>query len=478
MADISTVTENIESFTCSEMMFGKVKKLYFVGIGGAGMSGIAEILFNLGFHIEGSDHSPSSITDYLSSLGIPVHREHRAENLRDVDVVVISSAVSEDNPEVAEAYRRGIPVIKRAEMLGELMRLKFSIGVSGTHGKTTTTSMIGKILQYGNYQPTLIVGGVVAELGTGAALGKGDYLVAEADEYDRSFLSMFPTVAVVTNLEPDHLDCYDGMDDLIQSFLTYMNRVPFYGSVIISADDHRLTQLQPKIARRFATFGFSPDAGYRAVDVKLTEGKSSFSVFHHEELLGKVTLQVPGKHNIANALAAIATCCELDVPFTAIAEGLYAFTGVGRRFEIVGTVNDIMVVDDYAHHPTEIIATLQAAKEVYQRRVIVVYQPHLYSRTRDFVNQFAEALSLADVCLLVDIYPAREKPIEGVTSELIMRQAHRRKIGNFRYIGGKENAPDEVAQLAQPGDIVITMGAGSITRVKEAIIRKLEETFS
>jgi UDP-N-acetylmuramate--alanine ligase len=285
------------------MIFGKIKRLFFVGIGGAGMSGVAEILANLGYHIEGSDHSPSEVTDYLRSLGVTVHNEHRAENLADADVVVISSAVGEDNPEVTEARRRGIPVIKRAEMLGELMRLKFSIGVSGTHGKTTVTSMIGKILQQGNYQPTLIVGGIVAELGTGAALGRGDYLVAEADEYDRSFLSMFPTVAVVTNIEPDHLDCYEDMDDLQRSFLTYMNRVPFYGTVVVSADDERLATLRPHIGRANVSFGFSPDADYRALDMRMEQGRSSFAVYHHQDLLGQLVVRVPGRHNVANAPA-------------------------------------------------------------------------------------------------------------------------------------------------------------------------------
>jgi len=471
----STLKEKVKRFRCNKMMFGKVKKLYFVGIGGAGMSGIAEILYNLGYHIEGSDHSSSEVTDYLQSLGMTIHGEHRADNLQNMDVVVISSAVGEDNPEVVEARRQGIPVIKRAEMLGELMRLKFSIGVSGTHGKTTTTSMIGKILQHGNYQPTLIVGGVVAELGTGASLGKGDYLVAEADEYDRSFLSMFPTMAVVTNLEGDHLDCYADMDDLINSFLSYMNRVPFYGSVVISADDKRLSALQPKITRHYATFGFSGDADYRAVEVSLGPGRSTFSVYHHNDLLGEIILHVPGRHNIANALAAVAACRELEVPFTAIADGLLDFSGVERRFEIVGEINGIMVVDDYAHHPTEIRATLKAAKEVYNRRVIVVYQPHLYSRTRDFTSEFADALSMADKCLLVDIYPAREKPIEGITSEVIMRQAHGKGIGDFRYVGSKDNAPEEVAKVAQPGDIVIIMGAGSITRIKRQLLQALEK---
>ncbi|RKX27983.1 MAG: UDP-N-acetylmuramate--L-alanine ligase [Candidatus Zixiibacteriota bacterium] len=454
-------------------MFGKIRKLFFVGIGGAGMSGIAEILHNLGFEIRGSDCTPSDITAYLDKLGMDIYDHHGPENLGATDVVVISSAVGEDNPEVIEARRRGIPVIKRAEMLGELMRMKFSIGVAGTHGKTTTTSMIGKILQMGRYQPTIIVGGVVAELGTGAALDNGEYLVAEADEYDRSFLSMFPSMAVVTNLEEDHLDCYDGVDDLVNSFLTYMNRVPFYGSVIISADDERLTSLRDQIARPYVTFGFSVDADYRALKIKLRPERVQFAVYYRGDLLGEIVLRVPGRHNVANALAAVAACRELDVPFETIADGLRTFSGVSRRFEIVAEINDIMVVDDYAHHPTEIAATLNAAREVYDRRLIVIYQPHLFSRTRDFADELAEALALADKCLLADIYPAREKPIEGVTSQLIVDKAQAKGIGDFKYIGPRENAADEIATVAKPRDMVIIMGAGSITLIKHEVMDRL-----
>jgi UDP-N-acetylmuramate--alanine ligase len=450
-------------------MFGKYKKLFFVGIGGAGMSGIAELLFNLGFEIRGSDLTPSSVTEYLASLGIAVYNEHSSDNLKDADLVVISSAVGDDNPEVIAARSSGIPVIKRAEMLGELMRLKRSIGISGTHGKTTTTSMIGRILQQAEYDPTIIVGGIVAGLGSGAALGRGDYLVAEADEYDRSFLAMYPTIAVVTNIEADHMDCYDGMDDLLTSFATYMNRVPFYGAVVMSADDANLTAIRPRLTRPVTTFGFGADADFRAVDVNLHEGGSVFNVYHGTEPLGEIRLRVPGRHNVANALAAITAAREVEVPMTASAEGLASFGGVERRFEIVAEVNDVLLVDDYAHHPTEIAATLATAKETYNRRVVVVFQPHLYSRTRDFAAKFAEALSRADECLLVDIYPAREKPIEGVTSELIAAQAAKLGIGNFRCIGVRQNVAGAVSEIVRSGDMVITMGAGSITLERKAL---------
>lgn len=472
---IATRPKEITPFANNKLMFGKIRKLYFVGIGGSGMSGIAEILYNLGFEISGSDQNVSDITRYLAERGVRIYEGHHAANLQDAEVVVISSAVGEANPEVVEARRLGIPVIKRAEMLGELMRLKFSIGVAGTHGKTTTTSMIGRILQSGGLKPTIIVGGIVAELGTGASLGEGEYLVAEADEYDRSFLSMFPTMAVVTNLEADHLDCYRDLDDLSDSFVTYMNRVPFYGSVVLSADNERLMRLRDRLARPYVTFGFSVEADYRAVEVQLEPGRAVFSLYRQGEYLGDLLLHVTGKHNVANALASAAACTELGVPFEMIADGLRGFTGVGRRFEIVGEADGVLVVDDYAHHPTEVETTLRTAKDVYGRRVIVVFQPHLFSRTRDFADEFASALSVADRCLLVDIYPAREKPMPGVTAELIQAKAAEKGIGCFTCIGERQNAASEVLKIVQPGDIVITMGAGSITLERKNILEVLKQ---
>ncbi len=451
-------------------MFGRFKRLHFVGIGGAGMSGIAEILHNLGYRVTGSDATPSEITTYLEAKGLRVYGAHSAENVRDTDVVVISSAISDSNPEVKEARAHGIPVIKRAEMLGELMRLKFSIGVAGTHGKTTTTSMIGRVFTEANLKPTLIVGGVVAELGTGASLGTGDYLIAEADEYDKSFLAMFPSMAVVLNIEPDHLECYNGMDDLRGSFLIYINRVPFYGSAIICADDPNTNLIRPNISRPFASFGFSANADYRAVNIAMETGRTVFSVYRKQDLLGEIILRVPGKHNVANALAAIATATELDVPFTAIHDALRGFRGVGRRFEIIAEANGILVVDDYAHHPTEIGATLAAARVSYPgRRVIAVFQPHLFSRTKQFAPEFAQALSAADQVILTDIYPAREQPIPGVTSELIKREAEKLGRSNFSYVGVKENALPEIKKMARRGDVIITIGAGSITYIKHDI---------
>ncbi len=465
----------VEEFTCEEIMFGKIKKLYFIGIGGAGMSGIAEVLHNLGYQIKGSDSTKSEVTDYLSGLGITIFTQQESDNIDNVDVVVISSAISEDNPEIIRALELGIPVIKRAEMLGELMRLRFSIGVAGTHGKTTTTSMIGRILQDALFQPTIIVGGIVAELGTGAALGKGRYLVAEADEYDRSFLAMYPSLAVVTNIDVDHLDCYEDVNDLEQSFVSFMNRVPFYGSIVISADDERTAKLRPQLSRPHVTFGFSEDADYRAVNINSSNGKSTFSVFYREDLLGEIILHMPGRFNVSNALAAVACCYELEVPFATIVKALYNFKGISRRFEKIGEINDILLFDDYAHHPTEVKATLEMAKTEFDRRTIVIFQPHLYSRTKEHINEFAEALSIADICILTDIYPAREKPIEGVTSELILNKAHQKGYNNFEFIGKKVNAPQKVLSIAKPGDMIIIMGAGSITHIKNEILEGLKK---
>ncbi|MCB2229719.1 UDP-N-acetylmuramate--L-alanine ligase [bacterium] len=473
MTGDAVITRKAIRFVRETMMFGRFKKLFFVGIGGAGMSGIAEILKNLGYEISGSDTTPSEVTDYLTSIGIDVATAHRAANIENIDVVVISSAVGENNPEVVEARRLGIPVIKRAEMLGELMRLKFSVGVAGTHGKTTTTSMIGKIFRQAQLQPTLIVGGVVAELGTGASLGEGDYLVAEVDEYDRSIFAMFPSMAVVLNIEADHLDCYADMDDLRGAFLSYINRVPFYGSAIISADDPNLAELRQRITRPYATFGFSTDADYRAVEVRQEAGRTTFSVYCRGDLLGELILHVPGRHNVANALAACAAARELDVSFETIADALRSFNGVGRRFELIGTANEITVIDDYAHHPTEIAATLDTARTNFSGRVVAIFQPHLYSRTKHFLKEFADVLSRADFCILTDIYPAREEPIPGVTSDSIREEALRQGHQHFSYVGKKENAIEEVAGMVRPGDTIVIIGAGSITHIRKPVLERI-----
>lgn len=459
------------------MIFSKYKKLHFVGIGGAGMSGMAKILHNLGYTISGSDNTPTEVTKHLESIGITVYSGHSAQQVEGTDLVVISSAVNEENPEVAEALERGIPVIKRAEMLGELMRLKFSIGIAGSHGKTTTTAMLGKILTTAQMDPTVLVGGRAIELDSGGQLGQGEIMVAEADEYDRSFLKMYPSIAVITNVEEDHLDIYTGLDDLLGAFTEYVNRVPFYGSVIIPSADVNIMRIKDNIKRPVVTFGFDDEADVKAVDIEYTDNGSRYTLVYRGERLGEITLHLPGRYNIANSLAAAASALEIEIPFTAIAEGLHAFKGVGRRFEHVGEVKGVMVIDDYAHHPSEVSATLNGINESTENRqgkTIAIFQPHLFSRTRDFYKQFAEALHAADIALVVDIYPAREKPMPGITSEMIADYAASIGYKNVRYIGLKENAIDAAAGIAEAGDIVITMGAGDVFRINDKLLKALK----
>jgi len=460
------------------MIFSKYKSLHFVGIGGAGMSGMAKILHNLGYTVSGSDINPTEVTDHLESIGIKIFTGHSSQQVTGADLVVISSAVGKTNPEVVEALNRGIPIIKRAEMLGELMRLKFSIGIAGSHGKTTTTAMLGKILTTAQLDPTVLIGGRAVELDSGGHLGKGDIMVAEADEYDRSFLKMFPTIAVITNLEEDHLDCYKDLNDLLETFAEYINKVPFYGSVIIPEFDQNVARIRDRIKRPIVTFGWDATADIRADNVEFTGMGSHFDLIVKGECKGHVTLRVPGRFNIANALAAAAAALEIDVPVAAIEDGLRAFQGVGRRFQVMGVVDGITVVDDYAHHPSEIAATLTGVKDIKRDvsgKTIAVFQPHLFSRTRDFYRQFAEALHHADEALVVDIYPAREEPMPGITAGMIADYAASIGYKNVRYIGLKENAIEEVIRLACRGDLVITMGAGDVFRINDKLLKRLSQ---
>lgn len=468
----------IRDFTRSTMIFSKYKNLHFIGIGGAGMSGMAKILHNLGYHVSGSDNNPSEVTEQLESIGITVYSGHVGSQVEGADLVVISSAVDETNPEVMEALSRGIPIIKRAEMLGELMRLKFSIGIAGCHGKTTTTAMIGKIVTTAGKDPTVLIGGRAVEMDSGGMLGKGEIMIAEADEFDRSFLKMFPTIAVVTNIEEDHLDIYRDLDDLLEAFAEYISRVPFYGSVVIPDGDPNVARIRHRIKRPVVTFGFGPTADVRADHIEYTALGSRFSLLVRGEKVADITLRIPGQFNIANALAAAAAALEIDIPVMAIEEGLRDFRGVGRRFQIMGEARRVMVVDDYAHHPSEVAATLTGLAQSRQGRpgrTIAIFQPHLFTRTRDFYRQFAEALHQADEALVADIYPAREKPLPGITAEMIAAYAASIGHKNVRYIGLKENAVEIVAGMAAPGDVVITMGAGDIFRICPKILRKLEE---
>jgi UDP-N-acetylmuramate--alanine ligase len=456
-------------------MFSSIKKLHFVGIGGIGMSGIAEILIDQGFHVTGSDRAASENTERLESLGARIRIGHDAKNLDgDVDALVYSSAVTPDNPEILEAQKRKIPVIRRAEMLAEVMRLKYGIGIAGTHGKTTTTSMVSLILMEGGIDPTVIVGGRLHGLaGSNARMGKGDFIVVEADEFDRSFLSITPTIAVLTSLETDHLDCYRDLEDIKAAFVQFANKVPFYGFVVLCLDEPSLQDIMPKIKKKIITYGLNGQADLQAVDIMHKENATTFLVVYGGKDLGTVGLQIPGKHNVQNALAAIAVGLELNVPFAKVKAGIEKFTGVFRRWEVKAEEGGITIVDDYAHHPTEIKATLSGAKAGWRRRVVCVFQPHLYSRTRDFYEDFGRAFFNADILVLTDVYPAREEPIQGVTGELIANAAKEFGHKQVYYIRDKKDVPPFLLKIKQKGDIIITMGAGDIWKFGEEFIRQL-----
>ena len=458
-------------------MFSSIKKIHFVGIGGIGMSGIAEILIDQGFKVSGSDRALSDVTERLHSLGAAIYEGHKAENLApDVDTLVYSSAVVLDNPEVIEAQRRKIPIVRRAEMLAEVMRLKYGIGIAGTHGKTTTTSMVSLVLMEGGFDPTVIVGGKLSGLGgTNARLGKGDFIVVEADEFDRSFLSITPTIAVLTTLETDHLDCYRDLEDIKGAFIQFANKVPFYGFVVLCLDEPALQDIMPQLARKkLLTYGLTPQADIQAIDIRHKENTSNFTIVRGADDLGEITLQIPGKHNVQNALAAIAVGLQLGIPFSKVKSGIEKFTGVYRRWEKKGESGGITVYDDYAHHPTECRATLSGVKSGWRRRVVCVFQPHLFSRTRDFYEEFGKAFLLADVLVVTDVYPAREEPIQGVTGELITNAAKQYGHKDVHYVQDKKDIPAYLKKITRSGDIVITMGAGDIWRFGEEFLKAIK----
>jgi UDP-N-acetylmuramate--alanine ligase len=458
-------------------MFRHVKNVHFIGIGGIGMSGIAEVLCNLGFHVTGSDLKKSRNTDRLEEvLKIEVHEGHAAENVGDAQVVVYSSAVKHDNPEVVYARKQGIPVIPRAEMLAELMTLKpYAVAIAGTHGKTSTTSMVATILSHAGLDPTTVVGGVVDRLGSNAKLGSSEWFVTEADESDRSFLMLYPTIAVVTNIDKEHMESYKGMDDVVQCFTDFVNKVPFYGAAVICLDDPNVQLIIPNIKRRRVTYGLTAQADISAHDIVYTDAfGSAFSVWRGSEVLGQIDLPVPGKHNVYNALAATAVGLELDVSFEKIAEAFRGFKNANRRFQFKGEVNGITVVDDYGHHPTEILATLSAAKySARGRRTVVVFQPHRFTRTHELMDEFALAFNNADVLYVLDIYAASETPIEGVTAEVLTENIKRYGHKNASYIGSIDTAAAHVCKDLQEGDLVITLGAGSVTRLSDEILAQL-----
>ena len=463
-------------------MFAKIQQVHFVGIGGIGMSGIAEVLLNLGYKVSGSDLKKSAVTQRLEGFGARVFEGHSAENIAGAEVVVTSSAISEENPEVVKAHELHVPVIQRAEMLAELMRLKYGIAVAGMHGKTTTTSMVAAVLAGGGLDPTVVVGGRVDAMGSNARLGKSHYLVAEADESDRSFLKLSPILSVVTNIDREHMDCYRNMRDVRKTFIEFMDRVPFYGMVVACNDDAMLRRLLPDVQRRIVTYGTKRGSDFW-IKLEDSAGKASlreegqplnrFRVSFKRKDLGEFTLHVPGLHNVLNATAAIAVGVGLDVSVDAIRTGLDQFRGVDRRFQLRGRSAGVSVIDDYGHHPTEIKATLAAARQCGYRKVHVVFQPHRFTRTRDLLEEFTSAFGDADSLFVLDIYAASEKPIEGVSGEALAGAIRERGGKDAKYVSSFAEAVNSVSAAAEDGDMILTLGAGSVSQLGPMIVARL-----
>ncbi|HOF13689.1 MAG TPA: UDP-N-acetylmuramate--L-alanine ligase [Spirochaetota bacterium] len=455
-------------------MFRKSKKMHFIGIGGIGMSGIAEILINLGYDVSGSDLRESEQTKRLRQLGATIYIGHYPSNIKDYHVVVTSSAISKNNPEIIEAKKRKIPVIHRSEMLAELVRLKHGIGVAGTHGKTTTSSMLAYILYHGGLNPTAVVGGKVLNFGSNARIGEGQYFVFEADESDGSFLKLLPTIGIVTNIDADHLDHYKYFEGIKEAFITYMNNIPFYGYSVVCMDDPVVAEVLPRIERPYVTYGFNPGANFKATNIKLLNGSTRYSCYYNDKLLGEIVLNLLGKHNIINSLAVVAVALELGLTFGVIAEAIAQFQGVGRRLEKIGETNGIIVVDDYGHHPTEIRATLDALKQL-GKRLIVVFQPHRYTRTQYLYDEFGQSFTMADELFLTEIYPAGEEPIEGVSSNLIQQSVKKHEGRDVVVIPHLDQVPDYISPIVREGDVIVTLGAGDIYKVGHAILSMLDK---
>lgn len=460
----------------TQPVFGRTRHIHMVGIGGIGMSGMAEILIHRGYKVTGSDGALSDTTRRLEEIGATIFEGHTAENIEGADVVVYTSAVkAEENVETKAALDARIPTIKRAEMLAELMKMKFGIGVAGTHGKTTTTTMIGLVTREGNYDPTIMVGGKVHSFDkTNAVVGKGDVIVVEADEFDRTFLRLTPSIAIITNIEAEHLDIYDDLDDVKNAFVDYANKVPFYGAVVVCLDDPNVRSILPQLERRILSYGLTPQANIRATDLQMNQFNSTFTVLQDGKKLGVITLKAPGEHNVKNALAAVATGLELNIDFKLIKQGLENFEGVYRRFQLKYN-NGVMVIDDYAHHPTEVKATLEAANAGWpDRRVIAVFQPHLYSRTQELYKEFGLSFFDAEVMVVTDVYPSREKPIEGITGKMIADTASTYGHRNVVYVEDKNEVHERLKEIVKPGDIIITMGAGDIYKSGDRFVEEIE----
>ena len=453
-------------------MNGRKRRVHFVGVGGIGMSGIAEVLLTLGYVVSGSDLVESETTRRLERLGARIHLgAHDAQHVTsDIDVLVISSAVTYANPEVTRARELKVPVIPRAEMLAELMRMKYGVAVAGSHGKTTTTSLVAAVLGEAGRDPTMVVGGKLRALGTNARLGQGEFLVVEADESDGTFLLLSPIIAVVTNIDREHLDYYGDMEHLRESYLQFIHRVPFYGLAVLCIDNVNVRALLPQVRKRFVTYGVSPDADWQARDLQVIGLDTLFDVWHGERRLGPVRLHMPGRHHALNALAALAVAEDLDIPFRIAAHALEEFGGIHRRFEVKGEERDILVVDDYGHHPEEIRVTLRAAREGFSRRLVVAFQPHRYSRTRDLFNEFLEAFDDADAIILTEIYSAGEEHIDGISSEAVYQALRRRGHVDVRYVPARERVADALLEMVRPGDLVLTLGAGDIHRTADEFL--------
>lgn len=447
--------------------------IHLIGIGGAGMSGLAELLLAYGHTVTGSDRTSSTVTARLEKLGVKVQYNHAPVLVKKASLVVYSSAIKPENQERAFAVEHGIPEMRRAEALGDLMRAFTTVCISGTHGKTTTTSLVGALLGKAGLKPTVVVGGTLMREGAPVVIGESNIMVAEADEYDRSFLAMYPTIAIITNIEADHLDCYADLDDIKNTFVAFTGRVPFYGAIVCCIDDAGVRDILPRIKHRCSTYGLSEGADFQARDIEFVNGKPSYSVYRQGSLLGRLQLGVRGMHNVLNSLGAVAASLQFDVSFEQIRTALEEFSGVKRRFEIIGSVRGITVVDDYAHHPGEIAATLDAARRSGFKRIIAVFQPHLFSRTRDFLDGFAKSLSKADTVFVADIYKSREEPIPGVTAATIVKKMHDMDHKDAYYVARKEEIVKQAVVTAEPGDGIIVMGAGDITETAGEILKEL-----
>lgn len=464
------------------MFRGRVRHVHFVGIGGIGMSGLAEILRTQEFEVSGSDLKPNDITRRLETIGVNVQIGHRAENVQGADVVVHSTAIPKNNPEIARARALEIPIISRGEMLAELMRVKYTVAIAGSHGKTTTTSLVATVLRQAGLDPTVYVGGKVNALGSNAKLGAGDLFVAEADESDGSFLRLAPTVAIVTNIDPEHLDHYGNHEKVKDAFVQFLSQVPFYGLAIMCVDHPHVQAILPRLGRRHVTYGFSRQADYRARDIDFAGLETRFRAFHKNDSLGEFVVKMPGKHNVQNAMAVIACADELEVPFDVVRDAIASFHGVQRRFTVIGTPNfekngnkgDVMIVDDYGHHPAEVEATLSAAQSGFKRRVVVAFQPHRYTRTHALLEDFTRCFNSADVLVVTDVYAAGEAPIEGATGEALAEAIRAHGHHAVHFVKDKKQVSAKLRELLEPGDLVIALGAGDINQSARELLAMLE----